>query len=232
MAWSGVEVQRIAWLAAFWVAVLLYAPRRDRADSGVRFVVGLVLGASLAHVGWAMLHLPRVLEHPGALLDATGFSAAFVPLGLLFAAPWRAPPAARERWLAAALGALPLALSVARVGCVAAGCCHGVPTDLAWLRPRHPTVSYELVLLAALHVAVARVPERHVPAAVLAGLGAIRLAVEPWRAPPPLGEPVVSPALLGAAWIAAGGALARFRFVTGADRPPEARGGGRQRHRA
>ncbi len=44
--------------------------------------------------------------------------------------------------------------------------------------------------------------------AVLAGFGLIRLAIEPLRAMPPLGEPLFPAAWIAAAWIAGGGMLA------------------------
>jgi phosphatidylglycerol---prolipoprotein diacylglyceryl transferase len=197
-----------AWLAAFWVAVLGFAARRERAAYPERFLAGLVLGAAFSHLGWAALHpillreAPRLFLEPGA-----GYTVSCLPLGFFAAAPWRAPPAERSAWLAAALGSLPLAIAVARLGCLAAGCCHGLPSVMPWAMRggpdgalRHPTPLYEIAGLAALHFALRILPRASLPAAALAGLGAVRLAVSPWRAEPRFGPPVV----MAAAWVAIG----------------------------
>jgi hypothetical protein len=182
---SAYLLQILALSGAFWTAVFLYY-RREQAGNPGRFVFGLGLGALLAHLGWALLHLPLVREHPWAVLDpAKGFCVLFVPLGPLLLTPW-----------AAALSTLPLALAVARLGCLVAGCCggaHGEPTPL-----------YEIAGLVALHAVVWRLPDRWVVPTVLAGLGLVRLGVEPWRAAPPLGEPMVSAATIAALWLALG----------------------------
>ena len=60
----------------------------------------------------------------------------------------------------------------------------------------------------ALHGAVRRSPPRAVPALVLLGFGSIRLAVEPWRAPPPLGDGLLPAWTLAALWVCAGLGLA------------------------
>jgi hypothetical protein len=116
---------------------------------------------------------------------AEGFCVLFVPLGPLLLAPW-----------GTAFSTLPLAIAVARLGCLAAGCCGGANGE--------PTPLYEIAGLVALHTAVWKVPDRWVTPAVLAGLGLVRLAVEPWRAAPPLGEPMVSAATIAALWVALG----------------------------
>jgi hypothetical protein len=201
----------VAWSAAFWIALAVFAARRERTASARRFAAGLALGALLAHAGWAALHLPLVRAAPRLLADPlAGFTVLALPLGVLAAAPWRAPRAEREGWLAAALGALPLAIAAARLGCVAAGCCHGTASGVPWaIGARHPTALYESAAFALLHLAAARTPRAWAPAATLIGFGAIRLAVEPWRAPPPLGPAAVPPATLAAAWIGVGLAFAR-----------------------
>lgn len=173
-------LQLAALSGAFWTALWLY-----RGAQPLRFVAALGLGAGLAHLGWALLHLPIVLRHPWSLLGAAGFSALFVPLGLLALTP-----------TAASLAPLPLALAVARLGCLAAGCCHG---------PRgEPTPLLAMTGLALLHLVVRRLPERRVVGSVLAGLGGVRLATEPWRAPPPSGEPLIQPSAIAALWMALG----------------------------
>ena len=176
-------LQTAALCAAFWTAVLLFDRRAPAADQ-VRFVVGLGLGAVFAHLGWALLHGSAVWDHPWSLLDPTaGYCVLFVPLGMLVAT--------RQ---AAAFACLPLALAVARLGCLVAGCCHGANGELTPLA--------EIAGLVALHTGVRRLPERWVAPAVLAGFGLVRLAVGPWRAPPALGEPAFPAAAIAALWIA------------------------------
>lgn len=175
-------------LAAFWTAVLLYRGRQP-----LRFVAGLAAGAACAHLGWAALHWGEMSRHPGAILDLSlGYCVLFLPLGpLLFA-----PQAATWR-------ALPLALAAARLGCLAAGCCHGTPAPWG----THPTPLYEIALLVALHSAVRATPDARAAAVFLAGFGLERLVVEPWRATPPLAEPLIAPAAIAALWCAAGTGL-------------------------
>jgi hypothetical protein len=182
-----------AWLAAFWVAVLCFDRECDR---GLRFVFGWALGAGFAHAGWALLHWSVVRANPAALFDPTGgFCVLFLPLGLLSAG-------------SAALATLPLSLSVARLGCLAAGCCGGVST--AW--GAHPVALYEMAGLLALHCASRLLPRCWLPAAVLGGFGLLRVGLEPLRAPPPLGDPALPPRALAAAWVAVGATLAVRTF--------------------
>ena len=186
---SAQLLQLLALFAAFWTAIALYA-RRSPSPAPARFVAALGLGAVFAHLGWAGLHWPAVAAHPSALLDpARGLTVLFVPLGFLLLE--RSP---------AAFASLPLALAVARLGCLAVGCCHGPEGELT---PLHAIGG-----LIVLHGVVRRLPARWVTAAVLAGFGLIRLATEPLRAMPPLGEPLVSVAWIAAAWIAGGSMLA------------------------
>jgi hypothetical protein len=171
--------------AAFWTAVLLY-----RGERPLCFVAALAVGAIVSHLGWAGLHWQAVAEHPQALFDpGLGYCVLFFPLGPLLLAPeattWRA---------------LPLALAVARAGCLAGGCCGGEPGRFG----AHPTPLYEMALLAGLHFAVRAAPKRAAAAVFLAGFGALRLAVEPLRAAPPLGEPAAPVAALSALWLGAG----------------------------
>jgi hypothetical protein len=202
------ELTWIAWGAAFWTAVIGFAAWQERVRFAGRFLVGLTAGAALAHFGWAALHLPVVLEQPRALFQPTlGYSVLFVPLGLFLAAPWRARRDHRDTWFVAAFGALPLGFAVARLGCLAGDCCHGVLADVPWAigePPRHPTALYDIVGLVGLHLVIRGLPRGSVPSAVLIGFGAIRILVQPWRAAPPLGDPLVHPFVLAAAWIAIG----------------------------
>jgi hypothetical protein len=185
--------------AAFWTAIGLFMrshPPGRRFDD-LRFVAGLALGAAFAHLGWAVLQLDAVRDHPEAWLNpAVGYSVLFVPAGVLLLAPW-----------SAAIKSLPLALAVARTGCLVSGCCNGLSTSLVpW--GFHATPVYEIGLLVALHCAVWRLRDDLAIPAVLVGFGAIRLALEPLRAPAPLGEPWISPFWIAALWVAAGAGMA------------------------
>jgi hypothetical protein len=192
---SLAALQPLAWCAAFWTAVWLYT-RRAAPARPLRFALALALGAALAHAGWLLLHAPAVWPalraRPAWLLDpSVGACVLFVPLGLL--AVERSP---------AAFASLPLALAVARLGCLAAGCCGGTASAAPWaFGSRHPTALYEIAGLVALHQAASRAASRRVAALVLGGIGTLRLLVDPLRARPPLGAPLVEPELLAAAWI-------------------------------
>lgn len=198
------EVGRmIALGGAFWMAIFGYLHRGGPAESGVRFVAGLVLAASSAHLGWALLHLDEVMAHPRTLLHpAAGHSVLFAPLGVMALLPrgW----AAREQYLGAALGSLPHAFAVARLGCIACGCCHGTPGFFG----DHPTRLYEIAGLLGLAAWTRRLPRAWVGPATLSGFGALRVVIEPFRAPSPLGEPLIAPGALGMGWIAIGSAMA------------------------
>ncbi len=179
---TGHLLQPLALFGAFWTALALYG-RRSPAPEPLRFVAALALGAVFAHLGWALLHSSAVATHPEVLLDpARGFCVLFVPLGPLLLAP-----------RPAAFASLPLALAVARLGCLAAGCCHGENGE--------PTPLYEIAGLVVLHGMVSRLPDRWVIPVVLGGFGLIRLAVEPMRSIPPLGEPVVPTVAIAALWV-------------------------------
>ena len=197
--------------AAFWVALGGYLRREPEGDHALRMIVGLALGGALAHLGWAALYADRIWTQPDALLAPGGFSVLFVPLGPLAVAPWRASRAERDRFLAAAFASLPLALATARIGCLVAGCCGGIPTDLPWgVRlagdpiARHPTALYDIAGLLALNRTACRLPREHVPSAVLVGLGLLRLAIDPLRALPPLGLPLVSASWIAGLWVGVG----------------------------
>ena len=156
--------QALAFSAAFWLAFAL-AQRASGGAFPVRIALSLVLGAAAAHLGWAALHPAVLRTSPAALLDPSrGFCVLFVPLGALAAAP-RGRAGGRERFLAAVLGALPLSLAVARLGCLAAGCCLGAarscPGRSAMPREplRHPVAVYDAAGCAALQLALRRAAE-------------------------------------------------------------------------
>jgi hypothetical protein len=202
---SAAQAQPIAWCAAFWTALFLYS-RRARPVQSLRFACALALGAAFAHVGWLLLHLPEtwpaLRARPGLLFDPSlGFCVLFVPLGPLLLE--RSP---------AAFASLPLALAVARLGCVAAGCCQGIPTAAPWaVSGVHPTAVYEIAGLLALGGAAARADARFAAPVVMGGLGALRLLVDPLRAAPELGAPVIAPAAIAAAWLGGAATLAWAR---------------------
>jgi hypothetical protein len=191
-AGSGMSLallQPVAWSAAFWTALWLYDRRAG--PRSARFACALLLGAALAHAGWLLLHAPATWPalhvRPGLLLDPTlGFCVLFLPLG----------PLLLER-SSAAFASLPLALAVARLGCLAAGCCQGARL-------------YEIAGLLALHVAVGSNRALAVPIA-LGGIGALRLLLDSLRAAPPLGAPLVPATAIAAAWMLVAAALARRR---------------------
>lgn len=141
-----------------------------------------------------------------------GASVLFVPLGVLASVPWRAAPAQRNAYASAAFASLPLALLVARLGCVWAGCCHGIATELPWGipawsggAPLHPTALYEAAGLLLLATGLRRVPDAQVAPVVFSALGLLRLALEPLRADPPFGPPVLPVTVLAASLAALGG---------------------------
>jgi hypothetical protein len=186
--------QLAALSAGFQLAVWRFARACPAGGLGLRFVLGLAGGGLFAHLGWAVLHADRVALHPQLLLDLrSGYTLLTAPLGAAVAA-YGLPVAERARYLAAGARALPLGLASAKAGCVAVGCCG--PTALA-----------EAALFLALDALCGRVEPRRVPALFCLGLGALRLAVEPFRPVPSFAPPVVPPALLCAGWLAGGLAL-------------------------
>jgi hypothetical protein len=169
-----------SWCTAFWLALWLHA-RRDRARSA-RFALALLAGALLARAGDALLW-----GEPGHWLEPQqSVSVLFVPLGLLLLAPQPA-----------AFASLPLPLALARLGCLAAGCCRGASGE--------PLPLFEAAALGALHLGVARGADDLAPARFALGFGALRLAQSPWRPPPPRASAeLVTPELVALAWMLLG----------------------------
>jgi len=178
-------MQSFALLAAFWVAVLHY-----RGEHPVRFVAALVAAAVFAHAGWGLLHWPALRAAPGVWLDPSmGYCVLFAPLGFALLIPE-----------AAAFRALPLALAAARSGCLAAGCCHGPNGE--------PTPLFEIAAWLGLHTLLLGAARAWVAPLFCTSFGAVRIALAPWRADPPLGEPWLDARWLAAAWVGIGVAFA------------------------
>ncbi|MEN8184241.1 MAG: prolipoprotein diacylglyceryl transferase family protein [Myxococcota bacterium] len=209
---------------AFWTAVLGFRSRQIRGVSAIHFVAGLGLGAVFAHGGWVLLHVDQVAQHPELIGNpALGRSVLFFPLGLLALTPARASAATRRAWLDASFAALPPALAVARLGCLVAGCCGGLPIGGEFFLKWHPTPLYEMGGLWLLGLIIRGCPSGLVAPVVLAGFGAVRAAVDPLRAPAPLGSPLLPPGLLALAWLVAGAALG-LRPLREAVSAPSSRG--------
>ena len=172
-------VRSAVWAAAFLVGMGVYGSRAD-AGRG-RFALGLFCGALCAHLGWGLVHLRGVVEHPHWLLQPGAASVLFFPLGVLLVSPRRE-----------AVAALPLTLATLRLGCLPYTCCYETPAHAA----------FELTALLLLHAFAARSPLQAVPV-VLSGLGLIRLLSTPLRTPlhP---EPTIDPAWFAGLWVAAG----------------------------
>jgi hypothetical protein len=202
----GADIQAACWMAAFWTAVLGFRSAGSGREAGLRWLGAIVLVAIFAHLGWALLYLDLVLAHEASLLVvAGGATCLFAPLGPLLVAPWRDEPARVREFLGDAFAALSLALAVAKLGCLAAGCCGGVMVGSGL---RHPTVVYEGIGYLCLHRACRWGPSRLVPALFLAGFGALRLAVEPLRQSPALGAPTLTAESIASVWILLGLAAA------------------------
>jgi hypothetical protein len=180
---TRIAIQLAFWSAAFWVGLAGFH-RHAGARALPRQAAALVLGALAACAGGRLLH-------PGTA--AAGPSVLFVPLGVLLLAPVRAGE--RRAFLPAGLAALPAGLAVARLGCLAGGCC-GAPAAPA-------LGAAALLALAAL---AARQPEACMAPMVLAGLAAVRAASEPLRPAAVSGPALLSPAVLATAWIFAAAA--------------------------
>jgi hypothetical protein len=196
--------QLLAVCAAFWLA--LWQHDRRAPDGTARFALALLIGAALARAGQVIAFegtpTPRALLAP-----ESGVSILFVPLGVLLLAP-----------TPAAFASLPLPLAVARLGCVAAGCCRGDAGE--------PLALVEAAALLALHRALERIPPHRTPAAFALAFGAIRLLEQPWRAAPERGFAWLAPTEAAVAWLAAGLALYHARPISPRIHPL---GGGRSR---
>jgi hypothetical protein len=180
-------LQLAAWCGAFWLAVWLHGRREPRRRARVRFVLALGLGAVLARIGHSLLFggADRIL-HAGA-----SFSILFLPLGVLALAP-----------SSAAFASLPLALAVARLGCLPAGCCRGAGGE--------PLPLVEASALAVLHSILARGAPDAVAERFAFAFGGFRLLESPWRGPVPAGA-AATPEVVALCWIGIGALLLAAR---------------------
>lgn len=179
-------LQIAAWCAAFWLAVGLHARRSGEPLAHARFVAALGVGALLARAGHGLLW-----GEPGRMLEpGAEFSILFLPFGVLALAPH-----------AAAFASLPLALALARLGCLPAGCCRGSAGELL---PAFEATAWVAVHLVLAHGAPERVTERFAFA-----FGGLRLAQTPWR--PPVSA-LVTPELVAVVWIGVGAVLRSVRL--------------------
>ncbi len=108
----------------------------------------------------------------------------FVAIGVASSVIWLAGEP-MVRWLDRVVPSLAVLFAFGRIGCTAAGCCHGVPSSFGVGPPakrRFPTQPIEAcawVVLASVGGAVAVVgPEGAAAAAVLAAYGLFRFAIE------------------------------------------------------
>lgn len=184
MSFDASATRYLAWIGAAATALIVY--RRQTHQGETRFDLALLVGAFCAHLGWALVHLPRALSFPDWILQPGAASVIFFPLGVLLVAPWRE-----------ALAALPLALAAARLGCLPFDCCYSEPLHAL----------PELTGLVLLHAMARRWPEQ-MATVVLSGFGALRLISLPFRAPEDP-EPFLDPAWIAMCWMVAGPLLGR-----------------------
>jgi hypothetical protein len=184
---SAAALQLAAWCAAFWLALALHARSGADARARARFALGLFAGALLARAGHSLVwgEVGRMLE------PAAAFSVFFLPLGVLALAPH-----------SAALASLPLPLALARLGCLAAGCCRGAAGE--------PLPVFESAGWVALHLGLARTGPDRVTERFAVGFGFLRLAQAPWR-PPAAATALATPELVALLWVTAGALLCARR---------------------
>jgi phosphatidylglycerol:prolipoprotein diacylglycerol transferase len=203
------------WLACMMGGFALASPvlRREAIRQGVPVheVTGLAMAAvPTVMVGARLGHV--VLEAPRTYLDAPWEVLVFTRGGFVFYAGLLAGGLLLWHWARRAqldpwaLGdvfapATAFGLAFGRLGCLAAGCCHGPPTAGGWGlrylhrgtvpddwlgRPLVPTPLWEALACLGLFVALDAVRRRgrrgEVLLAFLAGYGLLRSALELWRA--------------------------------------------------
>lgn len=140
-------------------------------DIGILIVISSIIGARLEYVRtrWEWF-----VEHPGQILTLADGGLVFyggligAMLAVVAYALFRGLPLRRVFDVYAA--PIPLGHALGRVGCVAAGCCYGAPTDLPWAItypegsaapagvPVHPVQLYEAGFDAILGVSLLLIP--------------------------------------------------------------------------
>ncbi|GBC91956.1 Prolipoprotein diacylglyceryl transferase [bacterium HR15] len=193
----------LMWAIGIWLAVwrgLRVAPRYgiaadDVFDLAFAMVVAGILGGRLlyvltnwsqyAHNWWTVFQLWK-----GGMSYFGGFVAG------AFAGLWLVKRRRLNAWHVADMAApsLALAYAIARIGCFAAGCCYGRPTDMPWgvrfpdlATPVHPTQLYSTLANLALFFILTRIePHRQFQGQLFALFlifhGAYRFLIEFLRA--------------------------------------------------
>jgi phosphatidylglycerol:prolipoprotein diacylglycerol transferase len=184
--------------ACGFVAALLLARARGRkAGVDTSAVTTLVVGCTLAGMAGAralsvLVAWPsyagdpaRVLDpRPGGFVFEGGLVAGTI-FGFAYAALRRLPAGATAD---AALPSVGIAQAIGRLGCLAAGCCYGAPTELPWAIPGpagahvHPVALYEAagnLALVALAIVLARRSRPGLGAVIYyVGYAVLRLGLE------------------------------------------------------
>ncbi len=161
------------------------------------YALAMVIGAKVLYdliygdFRWRALVSPEHYSEGGLWGGPMAYLAAAVPFILLLARQKRAV-------LDVVAWSLPVPLILAKLGCLAQGCCHGVPSGMPWAmrfapggaaptdQPLHPTQAYEIVMLVIILAAFVWLDrERWQGTALLwflllYGLG--RPLIEIWRA--------------------------------------------------
>lgn len=187
-------------------------------------VVGAKLSVLLGDYGWPFvpMHdwrdvLVSGRSVTGALIG--GFLAAEVAKPIL---GYRMPPNDRFATL------LPFTFAIGRVGCLSAGCCHGIPWNGPWAIthadgiPRHPTQVYEMLFQLAVGLIFLALLRRgllfgRLFSVYLIAYGAFRFAIEFLRATPKTWGPLSAYQGLCLVMIVLGAAFLVKRTV----RPPK-----------
>lgn len=179
-------------------------------DLGVYVLIAGLLGAKLMLVAVDWRHY---IEHPGELLSIFQSGGVFYG-GLLAALPvawWYANKHALDGWRTADVLApgVVIGQSIGRLGCFAAGCCHGRPADVPWAvrfrdiyaartvgtpmdTPLHPTQLYEslataLIFAFLLWLAPRKKFQGQVVMSYVLLYGIARFTLEFWRGDPSRG---------------------------------------------
>jgi len=126
-----------AYLTGMWVVVRSAREAGADVDRVLDWmfwgIVGAILGARLLYV---VVNLPHYAAHPieivqvwkGGLVFYGGVFGGFVA-AMLYLLPRHLPA---WQWADFVAPALALGQGVGRMGCLAAGCCYGKPTEVAW----------------------------------------------------------------------------------------------------